>query len=151
MRSMYELVVSVQGPDQIDDPKHCEITIESAFVDTLTGKATEANFGNPSDDQLAQAGSYMAGVLGRLLFAAEPWLSYSRRTHGCGARIQLGAGGEPSWTYTEACHAAGGGLLDFREEEGCCPRLWLYVPKGERQLWLDRIAEWLGQIAQADA
>lgn len=151
MRSLYELVVSVQSPEDIDDPSHCEIAVEPAVrsenlsdffpVDEPEESLVEA---------LREAGRHHAGVLGRLLAGLLPWIDLARHEHGCG-RGALGHVFEdsaPSWF--EACWAAHGGIVEPGLEDGAQPALWLYVPDSKRAEWLTRVKETLERIA-ADA
>ncbi len=38
-------------------------------------------------------------------------------------------------------------MLNPRGAAGRMPWVYVSVPKGDRKVWLDRVADWLGQIA----
>lgn len=153
MKSLYELAVSVRGPGDIDDPLHCEITIEPAVATALGLSVTEADqdrhlraFGSPDDEALREAGRHLAGILGRVATALSPWLDYTRKEHRCVLDNPiLMWDGEPTWW--ESCHISGSGVLNPAENEYWQPALWITVPASERAAWLTRIRDALEVIA----
>jgi hypothetical protein len=160
MRSLYELAVSVRGPDEIDDPRHCEITIEPTVVGALVlTDNTEAaqdealrEFGAPDGEALREAGRYHAGVLARLASALTPWIDYSRVRDRCAQGGPLiddsYCGGRPVWW--ESCSISAAGLIDNSDGDYHQPYLYCYVPVGEQAEWLTRIRDTLSAIAAAE-
>jgi hypothetical protein len=145
MRSLFELAVTVQDGEAIDDPRHIEITVEPAInMDNL------AEFGDPDDETLRRAGRSHAATLGRLTTGLLPWVDLARHEHGCGSGGPLGPdesyGERPSWY--EACSISGWGLVSPSAEECYQPTLFLIVPVDQRKEWLSRVETTLGAIAR---
>ncbi len=147
MRNLLERKVWVDGP--YDDQSHVSIEIYPGWRDIEYDEAAAKEFGDPTDEQILDAGQYLAGVLGRLIAAAVPWIDHARQEHnGCNRRVYLHMD-ETNLTpqRIDSCEVGGVGLLNPRRAEGWAPQVYLNVPKGDRKVWLDRVADWLGQIA----
>ncbi|MDP9436462.1 MAG: hypothetical protein M3P93_15230 [Actinomycetota bacterium] len=146
MRNLLELKVLVVGSH--DDDSHVTIEIYPGWRDIGYDEAAAKEFGDPTDEQILSAGQYLAGVLGRLVAAAVPWIDHARQEHkGCQRRVYLNMD-ENNLTpeRVNSCQVGGVGLLNPRRVEGWAPQVYLNVPKGDRKVWLDRVADWLGQI-----
>ncbi len=146
MRSLLELKVRVVGP--YDDQSHVLIEVHPAWLEAMYDQGAAEDFGDPTDEQILDAGQYLAGVLGRLVAEAVPWIDHARQEHnGCHRRVYLNMD-ERNLTpeRIDSCEVRGVGLLNPRGAEGWAPQVYLNVPKGDRKVWLDRVADWLGQI-----
>ncbi len=147
MRSLHEFKVLVDGP--YDHDSHVRIDIRPGWLDVVYDEGDAEDFGDPTDEQVMNAGQYLAGVLGRLVAAAVPWIDHARQEHNdCHRRVYLDMDERNSTPQrVGSCEVGGVGLLNPRGAAGRMPWVYVSVPKGDRKVWLDRVADWLGQIA----
>ena len=154
MRSLHEFKVEVCTDDE---GEHAEITIEwAAALASCDGDDATA-FGHPTKDEHVKAALVVAGLLGRLAWAAHPWLAEGGQQHRCSTRWfwdinWCAIDGAPS--QRSGCKMTGIGIFDplrtplDHTTDGIY--LCLRVPPGDIPAWLDRIRGWLQALAEPE-
>jgi hypothetical protein len=149
MRSLTELAIEVHYDD---DEDHAEITVAWVYPDVVgRNEAAAADFGFPTDAQGEAAATYVAGLLGRLAFAAAPWIAWTAQEHQCrgkwyGPGTERAPGDEPGnggW----CCAVNGTALLTPVKHWGDGVELWISIPTKQRKAWLARVRGWLQILA----
>ena len=137
---------------------HVEIIIGWAAVNARKDKEDAEAFGYPSEADHTDSALFVAGLLGRLVCAASPWVALSAQQHGC--RNLWRPPEEHPWrdqpvTWAEGCHLSSASVfnplpdinqhgVDMRDEV----ELFITVPPEDTNVWLDRIQIWLQALAE---
>lgn len=142
MRSLYEIEVSVMTAKDNDD-SHDEITV-AGITDLWSYKETHPFGPDVLECDIPVAQRHIAGILGRLVFAATPWMNAEQDEHGCRPWFTQNGPDDPPLMH-DGCS-----LIDPGDDWGSSPSVWFYVPPGRSKVWLGRIQNWLDAIAKAD-
>ena len=153
-RSLDEVVVEYD-PDEHHFGDHAQITVKwaAAYARDPDMGHVAAAFGHPSAAEHADSALFVAGLLGRLAWAATPWIAYTGQQHGCDTRwyVPETGSGVGQWRKeprhaNNGCDLAGTGLLspipgtdDFWD----AVELWFLVPIEDAPEWLAQIGRWL--------
>ena len=171
-RSLDEIVVEYD-PDEHHFGGHAQITVKwaAAYAREEPSKygfpgaeQDAAAFGHPSAAEHADSALFVAGLLGRLAWAAAPWIAYTGQQHGCDTQLYVSEPGsgvgrwrtEPS--HADGCNLAGTGLFnpipgtnERRNDDWDGVELWFYVPIEDTPEWLAQIGRWLETLMDTGA
>jgi hypothetical protein len=85
VRRLFELAITIETSEDIDDPRHCVIGIEPAVNSSNTDEFLDPRL---SDEEIGQelrlVGLVHAGTLSGLAIWLTPWIDFARQQHGCG-------------------------------------------------------------------
>ena len=159
-RSMDEITVEYD-PDEHHFGSHAQITVkwaaayareEPSEYGSPGADQDAAAFGHPSAAEHADAALFVAGLLGRLAWAAAPWIAYTGQQHGCDTHWYVSGPGSgvDRWrtkpSHADGCGLAGDGLLSpipGTNDLWDGVELWFYIPIEDAPEWLAQIGRWL--------